>query len=134
MPQKHEGHSISSGIYNQSFRRNRRMSESSSTTTKPVANGIQGLAMMAPIIGVPLGLHAMSGALLVGVSIAPIALPAAVPLLVNFALKGDLSSFAEKLFATPRSTAAINQVIAVPVRVISKTSEQASMTGVGTDN
>lgn len=110
------------------------MSESSSTTTKPVANGIQGLAMMAPIIGVPLGLHAMSGALLVGVSIAPIALPAAVPLLVNFALKGDLSSFAEKLFATPRSTAAINQVIAVPVRVISKTSEQASMTGVGTDN
>lgn len=110
------------------------MSESSSTTTKPVANGIQGLAMMAPIIGVPLGLHAMGGAILVGVGIAPIALPAAVPLLVNFALKGDLSSFAEKLFASPRSTAADNKLIAVPVRIINKASEPASRIGDRTDN
>lgn len=109
------------------------MSESSSSTSKPVASGAQGLAMMAPVIGLPLGLHAVSGALLVGAGIAPIALPAAVPLLVTFAMKGDLSAFAEKLFAPARSATEKKQVIAVPVRFKNRDAGPTSTIGTETD-
>jgi len=77
------------------------MSEYSGTPIKTSPNGIQGLAMLAPIVGLPLGVHALGGALVTvagfAVTVAPIALPVTVPVLFSVASKGGFKSIARKL-------------------------------------
>jgi hypothetical protein len=102
------------------------MSESSSTLVNPSSSGIQGLAMMAPVVGFPIGLHALTGAFIITAGIIPIAVPLALPLLLTLGSKSDLNSLAEKFFSPPRSSAAESQVVAVPVRVADKVAEPAS--------
>ncbi|NTU54086.1 MAG: hypothetical protein HGA97_10385 [Chlorobiaceae bacterium] len=80
------------------------MSELSCTVLNPSKNGIQGWAMMLPVVGLPLGFHAVGGALVVGVgmiaAVAPVAVPAAVPLLFNVVSKGGLTALTGRLFSS----------------------------------
>ena len=98
------------------------MSESPGVTLKPSENGIQGLAMMAPVVGLPFGLHALSGAVVVGAFLAPFAVPVTVPFLISLASKSDVNALAGKLFPSARST---SEVEAVPVRIKGQTSVSA---------
>ena len=68
------------------------MLESPSLPSKPSTNGIQGLTLMAPQC-LPSGLDALSGALIIGAGIVPIALPAALPVLFILASRGEFSDF-----------------------------------------
>jgi hypothetical protein len=91
------------------------MSDSSSTTLKTSRNGVQGLAMMLPVLGIPLGIHVLGGALFVGagiaVAVAPLAVPVALPLLYNVASKGGFDSITRKLFPSAQSTGAVQRVV-----------------------
>jgi uncharacterized membrane protein len=87
------------------------MSESSSATLTTSPNGVQGLAMMAPIVGLPLGIHVLGGALVVAVTVAPIAVPLAVPFLYNAASNGGFDSVVRKLFPAPEKAAALQKVV-----------------------
>jgi len=91
------------------------MSESSGTPIKTSPNGIQGLAMMAPILGLPLGVHALSGALVtvagIAVTVAPVAVPVAVPVLFNVASKGGFESIVRKFVPSVRITGSAGNVV-----------------------
>lgn len=77
------------------------MSESSGTPLKTSPNGVQGLAMMAPVVGLPFGIHALGGAVVavagLAVTVAPIAVPFAVPFIYNVASRGGLDSVIRKI-------------------------------------
>lgn len=91
------------------------MSESFSTTLKTSPNGVQGLAMMAPIIGLPIGIHVLGGALVavagITVAVAPIAVPIAIPLLYNVASKGGFDSITKKIFPSAGTAGAVQKVV-----------------------
>ncbi|TCD48497.1 hypothetical protein [Chlorobium sp. N1] len=114
------------------------MSESSGTPMQTATNGVQGLAMMAPVIGIPAGLHAVSGALVAGAGIlatvAPIALPVAVPLLYTFASKGDINSITDRLFPTGNTAKDEQQITPVPVGDRETKKDAAAKTAAGHNN
>lgn len=91
------------------------MSESFSTTLKTSPNGVQGLAMMLPVVGLPVGIHVLGGALIavtgITVAVAPIAVPVAIPLLYNVASKGGFDSIARKLFPSGKTAVAVQKVV-----------------------
>jgi len=91
------------------------MSESFSTTLKTSPNGVQGLAMMAPVIGLPIGIHVLGGALVavagITVAVAPIVVPVAIPLLYNVASKGGFDSITRKLFPARQTAGAVQKVV-----------------------
>lgn len=90
------------------------MSESCSAPLKTSPNGVQGLAMMAPIVGLPFGIHVLGGAVVavagIAVTVAPIAVPLAVPLLYNVASKGGFDSIVKKIFPSAGTAGALQKV------------------------
>lgn len=91
------------------------MSEPSGATLKLSQNGIQGWAMILPVVGVPLGLHAVSGALFIGVGVAaalaPVAVPAALPLLYKVASNGGFTAITRQLFSSGQFSGSEQQVV-----------------------
>lgn len=90
------------------------MSDFSSAPLKTSPNGVQGLAMMAPIVGLPFGIHVLGGAVVavagIAVTVAPIAVPLAVPLLYNVASKGGFDSIVRKIFPSAGTAGAVQKV------------------------
>lgn len=90
------------------------MSESCGAPLKTSPDGIQGLAMMAPIVGLPVGI-VLGGALVavtgIAVTVAPIAVPLAAPFLYKAVSNGGFDAVVKKLFATPGKAAAVQKVV-----------------------
>jgi hypothetical protein len=90
------------------------MSESCSATLKTSPNGVQGLAMMAPVIGLPFGIHVLGGALVavtgIAVAVAPLAVPLAVPFLYKAVSDGGFDSVVRKLFSDDRQSEPVQKV------------------------
>ncbi|NTW46564.1 MAG: hypothetical protein HGB16_00295 [Chlorobaculum sp.] len=90
------------------------MSESCGAPLKTSPDGIQGLAMMAPIVGLPVGI-VLGGALVavtgIAVTVAPIAVPLAAPFLYKAVSNGGFDAVVKKLFAAPGKAAAVQKVV-----------------------
>ncbi|AOS83053.1 hypothetical protein BIU88_02170 [Chlorobaculum limnaeum] len=108
------------------------MPESSSTALNPSQNGVKGWAMMLPVVGLPLGVHAIGGALFAGVgiavTIAPIALPAAVPLLYSVASNGGFDSIVRKIFPSAATSGAVQKVAINVPHAVGKEAEPVTST------
>lgn len=99
------------------------MSESSHIPLKTSPNGVQGLAMLAPVLGIPIGIHLLGGAVVtvtgIAVMVAPVAVPVALPLLFSVASNGGFDSIVQKLFPSVPATAVplhgVQTVTDVPV-------------------
>lgn len=107
------------------------MPESSGAQLKTSPNGVRGLAMMAPAVSLPLGIHALGGALVavagIAVTVAPLAVPVAVPLLYNAASKGGFDSIIRKFLPSAGMAGAAQNAVSQPVEVTVR--EAAPITG-----
>ncbi|NTW54131.1 MAG: hypothetical protein HGB15_05115 [Chlorobaculum sp.] len=105
------------------------MSESVSAPLKTSPDGIQGLAMMAPIVGLPAGI-VLGGALVavtgIAVTVAPIVVPFAVPFFYNAASKGGFDAVFRKLFPAPEKAKPLQKVV---IKVPGVTRNEAAPVG-----
>lgn len=98
---------------------------------------MQGLAMLAPLVGIPLCLHALGGILLAGAGIAATLAPmtpAAVPILGALASTVDFGAITKKRSGSSGSAKTLNTVVAVPITAKNVIDEAAAGSNVQPEN
>ncbi|TNJ38033.1 hypothetical protein [Prosthecochloris vibrioformis] len=106
------------------------MSEVAGSSQEKTSKGINGIAMVAPILGLPVCMHAVCGAIIAApgvlAALTPLAVPAAIPALKSLSGNEDVKKLVNKILPTQQQLANSEASIGTPV-VEKKTVNESSL-------